>query len=298
MDDLIARLRERAADPKRRTDAPQGMSVSGPGGTLTTQFGKLGGVLGAYGGTSGSGEGSGGGLFGALGSVVGDLRRVVDANQAGRPIDPDIAGRVDGMAAGFSTDSSTELPQPATPAQLDAAEARLGFPLPPALRRVYAEVANGGFGPGGGLLPVERAVDAYAELTRVPYLPKAGVWPTGLLPIGDVDPGYVTLDVRSGRIVDWDPEDLTERSGERAWEATFTEAASSLEAWLWAWLSARPAHEVMQERLNASIVEDARRSRAMIAAMTPEQRAAMGLPEVGWEKVVWGGIGLEDDEVP
>jgi hypothetical protein len=275
MDDLIARLRERAADPKRRTDAPQSMSVGGPGGTMTTQFGSLGG---------------------AVGSVLGDLRRVVDANQAGRPIDPDIAGRVDAMAAGFSADNSTELPPPASAAQLDAAEARLGTPLPAALRRIYAEVANGGFGPGGGLLPVERAVDAYAELTRVPYLPKGGVWPTELLPIQDVDPGYVTLDVRTGRIVDWDPEDLTERSGERAWQATFTEAASSLEAWLEAWLSARPANEVMEERLNASIVEDARRSRAMIAAMTPEQRAAMGLPEVGWEKVVWGGIGLEDDE--
>jgi hypothetical protein len=36
----------------------------------------------------------------------------------------------------------------------------------------------------------------------------------------------------------------------------------------------------------------------MIAAMTAEERAAMGLPEVGWEKVVWGGIGLEEDDDP
>jgi len=28
--------------------------------------------------------------------------------------------------------------------------------------------------------------------------------------------------------------------------------------------------------------------------MTPEQRAAMGLPSVGWERVVWGGIGLDE----
>jgi len=33
MDDLIDRLRERAADPKRRTDTPQSISFSGPGGT-------------------------------------------------------------------------------------------------------------------------------------------------------------------------------------------------------------------------------------------------------------------------
>jgi len=32
--------------------------------------------------------------------------------------------------------------------------------------------------------------------------------------------------------------------------------------------------------------------------MTPEERAGFGLPAVGWEKVVWGGIGLEPDEEP
>ena len=48
--------------------------------------------------------------------------------------------------------------------------------------------------------------------------------------------------------------------------------------------------------MNASLIEEARKARAMIGAKTPEERAAMGLPEVGWEKVVWGGLGLEDDE--
>jgi hypothetical protein len=32
--------------------------------------------------------------------------------------------------------------------------------------------------------------------------------------------------------------------------------------------------------------------------MTPAERAAMGLPEVGWKKVVWAGIGLEEDGRP
>lgn len=36
---------------------------------------------------------------------------------------------------------------PATPAQVAAAEARLGSPLPPLLKRIYLEVANGGIGP-------------------------------------------------------------------------------------------------------------------------------------------------------
>jgi hypothetical protein len=42
--------------------------------------------------------------------------------------------------------------------------------------------------------------------------------------------------------------------------------------------------------------QDAALDRARIAAMTPEERAAMGLPAVGWERVVWGGIGLDEDE--
>jgi hypothetical protein len=299
MDDLIRRLRERAADPKRRTDAPQSISFSGPGGTVSTQFGSLEGMLrGAeYGRGDASWSGGGGilGGLGSLGSLMSDLQRVVDANQAGRPIDPDIQGRVDAMAAGLSTDNAAELPSPAPGAALEEAEARLGFPLPAPLRRVYSEVANGGFGPGGGLLSVERAVAAYVEMTSNPWGPQQA-WPSELLPIQAIDPGYVAIDVKTGRIVDWDPEELTERSGERAWRASFKEAGSSLEAWLEDWVGSRPQHEVIQEQLASSEIQQARESRAMIAAMSPEERAAMGLPEVGWEKVVWGGIGLESDD--
>src|SRR5215472_5374022 len=40
---------------------------------------------------------------------------------------------------------------PATEMQLQKTEAILGFPLPPFIRLLYTELANGGFGPGGGL---------------------------------------------------------------------------------------------------------------------------------------------------
>ena len=160
IDRLIPRLRERAADPMRRTDAPQSVSFSGPGGTIATQFGDLGGMLagGGYGAAPGPGVGGTLGL-GSLGALLSDLQRVVDANQAGRPIDDDVRQRVDGMAAGFSTDNTTPLPPPATDSALIAAEARLGRPFPPALRRVYLEVADGGFGPGGGIIAADRAVE-------------------------------------------------------------------------------------------------------------------------------------------
>jgi hypothetical protein len=41
---------------------------------------------------------------------------------------------------------------PTTAAQVDTAEEALGFAIPPILRRLYTEVANGGFGPGYGLV--------------------------------------------------------------------------------------------------------------------------------------------------
>ncbi len=160
---------------------------------------------------------------------------------------------------------------------------------------MYAQVANGGFGPGGGLLSIEEAVATYTDKVSNPW-GRTMAWPAELLPIQDVDPGLVSIDVNTGRIVDWDPEELSERSSERAWRASFGEVASSLEAWLEDWVASRPQHEVMEEQLASSEIQQARESRAMIAAMTPEQRAEMGLPEVGWEQVVWGGIGLEPED--
>lgn len=41
---------------------------------------------------------------------------------------------------------------PATEEQLRATEEALGFPLLPSLRALYAQVANGGFGPGYGII--------------------------------------------------------------------------------------------------------------------------------------------------
>src|SRR4051812_48905408 len=45
--------------------------------------------------------------------------------------------------------------QVATDGAISDAERRLGFPFPPLLKRVYAEVGNGGFGPGAGTLGLE-----------------------------------------------------------------------------------------------------------------------------------------------
>ena len=44
---------------------------------------------------------------------------------------------------------------PTFAAKVDAAEHALGFAIPPVLRLLYTEVANGGFGPGYGLIGVD-----------------------------------------------------------------------------------------------------------------------------------------------
>lgn len=49
---------------------------------------------------------------------------------------------------------------PASEEQLRATETSLGFLLPPVLHALYSEVANGGFGPGGG---IQGAVGGYGS---------------------------------------------------------------------------------------------------------------------------------------
>jgi hypothetical protein len=271
LDDLVRRLRGRAADPARRVD----VAVSRfDAGVRALDLG---------------------GLMGQLGSIGALLQRTVDANRAGR-VDPEGHDAALRVQSDMATPASPDVSPPADEATLDAAEARLGFALPPVLRRVYLEVADGGFGPGTGLFATARIVTEYEKLRAEPYLPRGPRWPDGLLPIVDRDPGFDCVDAGSGRVVGWDPEGLSERSGDRAWQRTFTEIAPSLEAWLDEWVGSKTVQEQMAERLAESQLAEARKARAAIRAKTPEERAAMGLPAVGWERIVWGGLGWNGDE--
>jgi hypothetical protein len=96
-------------------------------------------------------------------------------------------------------------------------------------------------------------------------------------------------------VIAWDPEELTERSSEARFQRQFTELAPTVEARLTAWAGSKTQAEKMAEQLRDYQLKAARDARESIGRMTPQQRAAMGLPETGWERVVWGGIGLDDD---
>lgn len=142
-----------------------------------------------------------------------------------------------GPARPRSRDEATaerQLPLPCSAADLDWAGEALGFPLPATVQQLYLEVGNGGFGPDNGFFGLERLVAEYQDLTGEPPAPGAAAWPAALLPIADLEPGLVCLDVASGRILDWAPAGLEEDEDE--WEGTFSDAAPDLVHWLNAWL--------------------------------------------------------------
>ena len=272
-DELLPRLRARAADPARRTEVRPN--------ELGQQISSL----------------DLGGLLSMGRSLADSLRGVVAANQEGR-VDPAGHARAQELERQLSTPVQRALPPPASEPELAAAEAALGVSLPPALRRTYAEVANGGFGPAEGLVSLEGMVAAYRELRSPGMMPRDREWPAGLLPVVERDPGWDCVEAATGRVIAWDPEDLTERASEERFRRSFGEAFPSVEAWLEDWLGA-PTLEERHARTMAEFMspeyqaKQAREAREAIGRMTPQERAAMGLPETGWEEVVWGGVGWD-----
>ena len=165
-------------------------------------------------------------LIGRIKKRVADPLRAVDAAEWVRPI-PAMA-------------------PPATEADVDAAEAALGFPVPLLLRRLYTEVGNGGWGPFYGLqgIPTDGAkpdandiIGFYLEcISSERALESPAVqWPRGLITLisrGCVDyevcsfvrPPYPVFRLSGDT---WDPE--------RPVEESLEPVAESLEGRLETW---------------------------------------------------------------
>lgn len=278
LDALLEAVRARAQDPARRTSV------------RPTELGEALGAL-DLGGTLTMGTG--------LGAM---LRNVVAANRAGR-VDAEGVAAANELHRQMTTPVDPGLPPPADEATILRAEAALGVHLPATLRRLYAEVADGGFGPAEGLLSLARIVEQYRALQSPGMMPRDRRWPVGVLPVVAMDPGWDCVDAATGKVIAWDPEDLTERSSEDRFRRSFSETHPSVEAWLGSWLESR-THDEERAAMMAELmapeaqVRQAREARAAIARMSPQERAGMGLPEVGWERVVWGGLGWDEDEPP
>jgi hypothetical protein len=136
---------------------------------------------------------------------------------------------------------------PAGAATIARAEAALGLTLPPFLSRLYREVANGGFGPGGGLVGLQGGHGDSAGLTLVEvytlFRKVDEGWPGSLLPLWEgAPPVWFGIDARSaeGRIL------LGDEYGARA-------TAFTLCTWLEAWLNGVNLFERMGEFEGASV---------------------------------------------
>lgn len=147
---------------------------------------------------------------------------------------------------------------PAAAAAVAAAEAAMGLTLPPLLRRVFTEIANGGFGPGGGLIGLPgghvdegwpRPCDElYLELRVSEFEPTKSL-PAGLIPLCIWAGGAFTFadcETPEARV-------LTVGGDDGSFDR-FGLAASSLHEWLsrWATDAFSDMEEVVGHRAGAN----------------------------------------------
>jgi hypothetical protein len=149
--------------------------------------------------------------------------------------------RINDMGFGAPFDSYP----PATSDAVTSAEAQLGFALPLLLRRIYTEVANGGLGPGYGLLGVadgarddvgNSIVDGYLCSRQHQYEGEPPwIWPEYLLPVCHWGCGiYSCLDCTriDPAVVLLDPNALDEN---HAWGDVLYPQMESFQQWITLW---------------------------------------------------------------
>lgn len=128
-------------------------------------------------------------------------------------------------------------PPPASPHLIERAESLVTARLPTVLRRLYLEVANGGFGPGYGVLGLDGGFADDLGQTAVDILSERddGSWPglpSGLLPLCHWGCAiYSFVGCPSGRMYGWDPNPV-----EPGDDVPFFEQEYTIDAWLSAWL--------------------------------------------------------------
>lgn len=133
-------------------------------------------------------------------------------------------------------------------AGVEQAESTLGFKLPDLLRRIYSEVANGGFGYAYGLLGLrggllnedgQDAVGLYLAYREPDPDDLQWHWPPGLLPIGHLGCAMfhcVQCTDPTGPVIWFEPN--PHERGE-SWDSSFIPFAPSLPAYFQAWLDGK-----------------------------------------------------------
>jgi hypothetical protein len=113
------------------------------------------------------------------------------------------------------------LPPPATPQAVHDVETQMGFPVPSLLARLWTEVANGGFGPGGGLFGVNTEPSSPLSMS-LPNLylqsiaDRSIAWPEKLVIIcewGCGDYSAIDCSTAGGEVIDLIGEDTRKGRG-------------------------------------------------------------------------------------
>jgi hypothetical protein len=124
-------------------------------------------------------------------------------------------------------------------------ESRLGFTLPALLKRLYAEIGNGGFGPGYGLIGLTNGVPddtgstapvIYEQFRQARTHEPGWHWPYGLLPIchwGCAILSCVDCADVNFRMHIFDPNAHVSDD----WSDCHFEESLSFESWIRAWAS-------------------------------------------------------------
>ena len=229
--DLFKRIADRANDPLRRTYMAGANANAMPldMGQLMADFQK-------------HAPPQAQGLLGALGKMQG----MFGGNMPGFTM----MGPGGMMSVGMPTGPQPLSPPPGEQALKDAEKA-IGRPLPDEVQQLYA-IGNGGFGPGEGLMPLSAVVDRYREMTCEPYGPLGQDWPKNLLPLFDENPVLTCIDMDSGEIVAWDPEEIEDEDSKEDWQRSFKIEHPNLAALMQHWLGEETVEEMMQREMRAS----------------------------------------------
>ncbi|WP_405445227.1 hypothetical protein [Streptomyces erythrochromogenes] len=156
----------------------------------------------------------------------------------------ELASRREEVAAYFADAPRGPLFAPLSRAVVDEAERTIGRRLPLLLRRVYTEVADGGFGPDGGLASLARgnrapgsfcdwtsAVDVYERNRAGGGVPASWFFLTGG---GCSMEWYVSLAAVDHPVLLYDADGWTADRGEDPHDG-LRHATASLRCWLWTW---------------------------------------------------------------
>ncbi|MFF9055758.1 hypothetical protein ACF09Z_31950 [Streptomyces erythrochromogenes] len=171
-----------------------------------------------------------------------------------------LASRREEVAAHFAEAPRGPLFAPLSRADVDEAERRIGRRLPRLLRRVYTEVADGGFGPDGGLASLARgnrvpgdlqdwtsAVDVH-ERNRAAGVPASWFFLTGG---GCSMEWYVSLAAVDHPVLLYDADGWVADRGEDPHDG-LRHATASLRHWLWTWADGGHVWEEVLARQRAA----------------------------------------------